>query len=147
MIGVLLVSHGKMAAGMKDSVNMIVGDAPQFATLSLIPGQDVGELQKNILDKSKELDSGKGVVILVDIYGASPYNASMRCVPEWSSQGTHVRVITGMSLPMAVVAVCNRDSCSLDELAKEIVETGQENIQDAVAALGSSSTSTESDDY
>ncbi|QIQ22201.1 PTS sugar transporter subunit IIA [Zophobihabitans entericus] len=147
MIGVLLVSHGKMAEGMKDSVGMIAGAAEQFETLALVPGQDVNELKTNIFNKSKELNTGDGVLIFVDLFGASPYNASMRCVPEWQELGSKVRVITGMSLPMVVTAVCNREFSSLDELANDSVEAGKENIQDAMAVLAASSGSSDGDDY
>jgi mannose PTS system EIIA component len=147
MIGVLLISHGNMAAGMKDSVTMIVGEQDKFETLSLNPGQDINQLKTDLFNCSKSLDSGKGVLIFVDLYGASPYNASMRCVPQWREFGINVKVITGMSLPMVINAVCNRDSLSLQELAKECLEAGHDNIQDAIANLTHSNQSQNEDDY
>ena len=117
MIGVLLVSHGNMAAGMKDSVTMIVGEQDKFESLSLIPGQDVNQLKTDLFNCSKSLDSGDGVLVFVDLYGASPYNAAMRCVPQWRDLGMSVRVVTGMSLPMVINAVCNRDSLAIQALA------------------------------
>ncbi|OCG57672.1 MULTISPECIES: PTS sugar transporter subunit IIA [unclassified Gilliamella] len=147
MIGVLLISHGNMAAGMKDSVTMIVGEQDKFETLSLNPGQDINQLKTDLFNCSKSLDSGKGVLIFVDLYGASPYNASMRCVPQWRELGMDVRVITGMSLPMVINAVCNRDSLSVQELAKECLEAGHDNIQDAIANITHSNQSQNEDDY
>lgn len=148
MIGVLLVSHGKMAEGMKDSVGMIVGEVDQFDTLALVPGQDIAELGNHILSKSQALDSGDGVLIFVDLFGASPYNASMKCVPEWSAKGIKARVITGMSLPMVITAVCNREFSNIDELVNDAIMAGQENMQDAMQALqATSSSSNEDDDY
>ncbi|MCO6552694.1 MAG: PTS sugar transporter subunit IIA [Gilliamella sp.] len=147
MIGVLLISHGNMAAGMKDSVTMIVGEQDKFETLSLNPGQDINQLKTDLFNCSKSLDSGKGVLIFVDLYGASPYNASMKCVPQWRELGMDVRVITGMSLPMVINAVCNRDSLSVQELAKECLEAGHDNIQDAIANLTHSNQSQNEDDY
>lgn len=147
MIGVLLVSHGKMAEGIKDSVEMIVGEAKQFETLALIPGQDIEELKANILNRSKQLNSGDGVLILVDLYGASPYNASMACVPEWQKQGIDVRVISGMNLPMTITAVCNREFSSLVDLTNESIEAGQQNIKDVISELKSSEKAADSDDY
>ncbi|OCG60581.1 PTS sugar transporter subunit IIA [Gilliamella sp. GillExp13] len=147
MIGVLLISHGNMAAGMKDSVTMIVGEQDKFETLSLNPGQDINQLKTDLFNCSKSLDSGKGVLIFVDLYGASPYNASMRCVPQWRELGINVKVITGMSLPIVINAVCNRDSLSVQELAKECLEAGHDNIQDAIANLTHSNQSQNEDDY
>ncbi|MWP49175.1 MULTISPECIES: PTS sugar transporter subunit IIA [unclassified Gilliamella] len=147
MIGVLLISHGKMASGMKDSVTMIVGEQDKFETLSLNPGQDINQLKTDLFNCSKSLDSGKGVLIFVDLYGASPYNASMKCVPKWRELGMDVKVITGMSLPMVINAVCNRDSLSVQELAKECLDAGHDNIQDAIANLTHSHQSQNEDDY
>ncbi|XKM13506.1 PTS sugar transporter subunit IIA [Orbaceae bacterium ac157xtp] len=148
MIGVLLVSHGKMAEGIKDSVNMIVGQQDHFDTLALNPGQDINELKTNLFSSSKKLETGKGVLIFVDLYGASPYNASMSCVQQWQEHDMNVRVITGMSLPMVINAVCSRDGSSLDELAKECILAGQENIQEAIESLlKASESTTDEDDY
>lgn len=147
MIGVLLVSHGSMAAGIKDSVKMIVGEQSQFESLSLNPGQDINQLKTDLFNCSKSLDSGDGVLIFVDLYGASPYNASMQCVPQWNELSMNVRVITGMSLPMVINAVCNRDSVSLNDLTAESIEAGHENIQDAVANISQSNNNENDDDY
>ncbi|WP_392558772.1 PTS sugar transporter subunit IIA [Orbus mooreae] len=148
MIGVLLVSHGKMAEGIKDSVGMIVGDAKQFDTLSLVPGQDIATLSSDILVKSKELNAGEGVLIFVDLFGASPYNASMKCLPEWNALNIPVSIVSGMSLPMVITAVCNRDFSSLDELTKDVISAGVENMKDALAELNAANNSAgDGDDY
>lgn len=147
MIGVLLVSHGNMAAGMKDSVTMIVGEQDKFESLSLIPGQDVNQLKTDLFNCSKSLDSGDGVLVFVDLYGASPYNAAMRCVPQWRDLGMNVRVVTGMSLPMVINAVCNRDSLAIQALATECIEAGRENIQDAIANITHLNHVQSEDDY
>jgi len=147
MIGVLLVSHGKMAEGIKDSVTMIVGEQTHFETLSLNPGQDISLLKTQLFDRSKALDSGAGVLIFVDLYGASPYNASMGCVQEWNRLGMNVRVITGMSLPMVINAVCSRDGSKLNDLTHECIEAGHENIQEAIESFQSSVSTGSDDDY
>lgn len=135
MIGILLVSHGKMAEGIKDSIEMIVGKVEKLITLALIPGQDIMSLNANILAKTKELDSGDGVIIFVDLFGASPYNASMQCLPQWTNMDIKISIITGMSLPMVITAVCHREFSNLGELTQDIINTGVENIKDAIAEL------------
>ncbi|WP_392563235.1 PTS sugar transporter subunit IIA [Orbus wheelerorum] len=147
MISVLLVSHGKMAEGMKDSAIMIVGEQTQFETLSLNPGQDISQLKIQLCDYTKILDSGDGVLIFVDLYGASPYNAAMGCIQDWDQLGMNVRVITGMSLPMVINAVCNRDNSTLYDLANECIETGHENIQDAIDNFFNIANENSNDDY
>ncbi|MDF7670799.1 PTS sugar transporter subunit IIA [Orbaceae bacterium ESL0721] len=147
MIGILLVSHGKMAEGIKDSVKMIVGETPQFKTLSLIAGQDIADLQQHILTESKQLNEGDGVLIFVDLFGASPYNAAVKCLPEWQKAGIKARIITGMSLPMVITAMINRDASNLDNLTKEAIEAGKDNIYDAVNVVENVTQATEDDDY
>lgn len=147
MIGILLISHGKMAEGIKDSVEMIVGQAEQFETLALIPGQDIEELKTNIRKKTEQLNSGNGVIILVDLYGASPHNASMACIPEWEKQRMNIRVISGMNLPMTITAVCNRDFSTISDLTLAIIEAGQQDIRDVIAELQASKKVINNDDY
>jgi mannose PTS system EIIA component len=147
MIGILLISHGNMADGIKDSVKMIVGEQDKFESLSLNPGQDINQLKTDIFNCSRSLDSGDGVLIFVDLYGASPCNASMRCVPEWHDLGMNVRIITGMSLPMIINAVCNRESLTIQALAKECIEAGHDNIQDAIANIIHPNQAHNEDDY
>ena len=147
MIGILLISHGKMAEGIKDSVEMIVGQAEQFETLALIPGQDIEELKTNIRKKTEQLNSGNGVIILVDLYGASPYNASMACIPEWEKEGIDTRVISGMNLPMTITAICNRDFSTVTDLTLEVIEAGKQDIKDVITEHKSSKKDVNCDDY
>ena len=130
-----------MAEGIKDSVEMIVGQAEQFETLALIPGQDIEELKTNIRKKTEQLNSGNGVIILVDLYGASPHNASMACIPEWEKQGMNIRVISG------ITAVCNRDFSTISDLTLAIIEAGQQDIRDVISELQASKKVISNDDY
>ena len=76
MIGMLLVSHGRMAEGMLDSLELIMGSCDQMHTVSLCAGEDFESFRAKVMEAIRQLDSGDGVLVFVDLYGASPFNAS-----------------------------------------------------------------------
>ncbi|RBP67325.1 PTS system mannose-specific IIA component [Alkalibaculum bacchi] len=143
MVGLLLISHGEMAAGMMDSLNLIAGSAESIDTVSLIAGQDFELFKNEISEKIKALDSGDGVLILVDLFGASPYNASMFLYKELKESGIHIRIVTGMSLSMLLEINAMRGSMSLEQLAQHAVNSGRDGIQEPISQM---SNSTETDD-
>ena len=74
MIGMLLVSHGRMAEGMLDSLELIMGSCDRMHTVSLCAGEDFESFRAKVMEAIRQLDSGDGVLVFVDLYGAS------RCV-------------------------------------------------------------------
>ena len=135
MIGILLVSHGKMAGGMMDSMHLILGEADGMETASLVAGQDFEAFKAEVVGKIKALDQGSGVLVFVDLSGASPYNAAMLSLKELQEQGVSIRVITGMNLPMVMEAVAMRSAMALEELAQSMVEIGKFSIQEPVSTV------------
>lgn len=146
MIGMLLITHGKMAAGIKESAEMIVGHIDKFSTLSLNPGEDIHELSDKILSKIEQLNLNKGVIIFVDLFGASPYNATMNCAPKCKEKGIEISLVTGVNLPMIISTACNREFMTLNDLTADALSAGMDNIKNAFLEFGSISQS-ESDDY
>lgn len=135
MVGILLVSHGEMANGIKDSVNLIVGDVANIETSSLVAGQDIDALKADILVKYEKLDCGEGVLVFVDLFGASPYNASLSVYQKLKAENKLVRVVTGMNLSMILETSVLANTMSLDELAMLAVNTGRDGIVEAIAAF------------
>lgn len=76
MVGILLVSHGKMAEGMLDSMKLIMGDCEQLQAVSLQAGEDFEDFRAKLMKTIRSVNSGDGVLVFVDLYGASPFNAS-----------------------------------------------------------------------
>lgn len=148
MIGLLLISHGKMATGMIDSLNLIAGSAEAVDTVSLIAGQDFEMFKTEISDKIKALDSGDGVLVLVDLFGASPYNASMFLYKELEESGIHIRIVTGMSLSMLLEINPMRGVMSLEQLTQHAVNSGRDGIQEPISQISNNvETDDEEGDY
>ena len=100
MIGMLLISHGGMAEGMLDSMELIMGSCEQMHTVSLCAGEDFESFRTKVMDAIRLLDSGDGVLVFVDLYGASPFNAAVYAAARMAQEGRNVRVLAGMNLAM-----------------------------------------------
>jgi mannose PTS system EIIA component len=125
MIGIILVSHGPMANGMLEAANMIVGDQEGIKAISLEEMDDVEGLMEKISTAVQSVDSGDGVLVLVDVFGASPFNASARL----ALTRNNMEVITGMNLPMLLELAIQRQSSNLEECIKIALEAGSSSIK------------------
>ncbi len=123
MIGILLVTHNGLGDSFIDCVKHVLGKAPpNLAVLSVLAGDDpqlkLAEGQALI----KQLDSGDGVLILADVFGATPSNIGRQlCRVE------HVLGVAGLNLPMLLRVVCSTGK-TLPELARIAVDGGRECI-------------------
>lgn len=108
MKGILLISHGKMAEGMIDSISLFFGDLQQLDYLSLKKEDNPEQFKSLMTDKIKELDSGDGVIVLADILGGSPCNQAAYLVKE------NITVLTGMNLGMLMTIMSLRQGESID---------------------------------
>lgn len=125
MIGVLIATHGDMAKGMYDAIDMICGKPESVDYISLQRGQDSEAFGKELSNKIEELDTGDGVIVLADLMGATPMNQSSLLL----FNNEKLNVITGVNLPMVAVAVMERDCVNnLQELIDKVIEDGKESI-------------------
>lgn len=150
MIGMIVVSHGKMAEGVKDSVELIFGQPEQFETSALVAGQAFEAFKDDVAAKIKSVDTGDGVLAFVDLFGASPYNAAMKLYPAFKEADSEVRVVTGLNLPMIIESLGMRSvETSVENLAKQAVLAGRDGIQEPISDLLESLDNgvTEDDDY
>ncbi|UCF62178.1 MAG: PTS sugar transporter subunit IIA [Anaerolineaceae bacterium] len=120
MVGVLVVAHGEMASGLLDAARMIVGDQEALLALSLQEMEDVEGLMDKVEGAISQVDTGEGVLVLVDLPGASPFNASARI----AMQREGIEVVTGVNLPMLAELLVMRDGSSLEELVDIAKEAG-----------------------
>lgn len=126
MIGIQIITHGKMAEGIFDSVDMVLGDTENVKTNELKRGQDIDQFKEEVLKTSNELATDEGVLIFVDMFGASPYNTSL--MNSRDIETTDYKVITGVNLPLVIEAISSRNSMSLDELYKHILDLSSSSI-------------------
>lgn len=105
MIGVVLISHGKMADGMLDSCKLFFGEEiPQISSVCLLPKDSPEEFDKKIQLAISEVDSGGGVLILCDLLGGTPCN---RCAYLLNNR---IQVIAGVNLSILLEFLATRDS-------------------------------------
>lgn len=125
MIGVLVATHGEMAKGLFDAIDMICGTQEKFSIVSLKRGQDAESFGEELGEKINELNSDEGVVVLVDLLGATPMNQSALNLYK----SDEVEVITGVNLPMVVTATMERDYFSdIKELVEKIKNDGKDSV-------------------
>jgi PTS system mannose-specific IIA component len=120
LVGVLVVAHGEMASGLLDAARMIVGDQEALLALSLQEMEDVEGLMAKVEEAISQVDMGEGVLVLVDLPGASPFNASARI----AMQREGIAVVTGVNLPMLAELLVMRDGSSLEECVDIAKEAG-----------------------
>ncbi len=143
MVGILVVSHGKMAAGMLDTLGMVMGEAEKLDSVSLVMGEDYDLFESEITGKLRALDDGDGVLALVDLFGASPFNVTQKAAHALEPEGVKVRIVSGMNLGMLVEASSMRAGSTLEDLAKTAIDAGRMGIDEPARAVAED----DGDDY
>ena len=124
MIGVLVATHGSLAKEFLNSAAMLVGEGEQIDSVCLLPGREPEDFLRECEEKAEKLDTGEGVVALVDIPGGTPNNTMIRL-----SKSRNIRILTGVNLPMVMIAVFERyDGMTEEELVSALLESGKEQI-------------------
>ncbi len=122
-IGLLLVMHGKLGHHLLDTLTEMMGELPLAADVLEVRRVQAHEVLINQGRKMIErLDSGAGVLILTDVYGATPSNIANKLAAE-----APVAVVAGVNLPM-LVRIFNYPKLALPEMAKNAVEGGSRGI-------------------
>jgi PTS system mannose-specific IIA component len=130
MVGVVLVTHPNLGEEFIRSAELICGKLPYLDTVPIDTHRGVEELREEIAKAIKSVDTGKGVLILTDMFGGTPSNMSLAFLNE-----NRVEVVTGLNLPMLIKISNCRQGRSLQELAKMVKEAGQRNINLASEVL------------
>jgi PTS system mannose-specific IIA component len=138
LVGIVIVSHGDMAGGLVDAARMIAGEQEGIATVSLREMDALQGLVERVAAAIQEVDSGDGVVVLVDLFGGSPFNASARL----AMQGDHkIEVVSGVNLPMLVELAVQRETRDLEQLLDIALQAGTSGIRSLSKTLASNTAS------
>lgn len=129
-VGVVIVSHHEIGKELLKATESIVKENLSFKSVAIFPSYTLESSQKKILEAVKEVDQGHGVLILSDLFGASPCNA---CLPVLKRG--EVELVTGMNLPMVIKLFSLQQEMSLESLVNFIVDYGQKNIRRATDVL------------
>ncbi|MDY0041398.1 MAG: PTS sugar transporter subunit IIA [Desulforhabdus sp.] len=131
-IGIIVISHCNLAAELVRVTELIVGRLTNCRTICFEANQPVEEMTKQLRGAIKEVDQGKGVLILTDLFGGTPANISL------SFLSPKVEVVCGVNLPMLIRLAASRESNSLAETAAMIKEYGKRHISLASEVLSRS---------
>jgi len=123
MIGIVVITHGRLADELIDVARLIVGSIEAVAGISMAPDEDMEAAQARILEAIKKMDSGNGVLILTDLFGGTPSNLSLTFLAE-----RRVEVLSGVNLPMLLSLATGRDNKSLEDVAEMAMNAGKKNI-------------------
>ena len=122
MVGILIVTHGKLAQELVETTRIIVGkNVENIVPITVDWNDDMSDIQKTISSAISKVDQGNGVLILTDMFGGTPSNISLSFLSE------KVEIITGVNFPM-LIKIVNVDRYSLKELAQMIHEQGKKSI-------------------
>jgi len=124
VIGLILISHAHIASETKVAVEHILGQQPLFATIDIPDSDATKQEKKSFLDLLQTTDMGKGVLVMVDVFGGTPCNIALAELKD-----DKVEVVSGFNLPAVIKAVTLRcEDVSLDILAQECIAAGQQYI-------------------
>ena len=126
MIGVIIVSHGKLSSKILEESRHIVGELENVVSVDFTAGERVADLERKLDQAYKEVKAEEGVLILVDMFGGSPSNVSMKLLKKYSD----VEIITGFNLPIVVELISRDRYDSVQEFKEKLVKRGLESIQD-----------------
>ncbi|GAB4247726.1 MAG: PTS sugar transporter subunit IIA [Acidobacteriota bacterium] len=130
-IGGVLVTHGRLGAELLEAARTIVGEVEQMTFVSIGWNDDVEESKRRIAEAVKSVDSGRGVIVLTDMFGGSPSNLSLPLLAK-----NRVEVVTGVNLPMVIKLANQLGGEEVGKLARQICEQGQRHIAIASELLG-----------
>ncbi len=130
--GVLIVTHGSVAAELVSAATKIVTKEVSLAALALDWDDDVEAARERLAAAIASVNRGKGVLILTDMFGGTPTNLAM----TFYAPGD-VEVVTGVNLPMVVKAVTLKEGTALEEAARLLADKGRAAITVAGSLLES----------
>jgi PTS system mannose-specific IIA component len=122
-VGVVVVTHGQLAAELLNAAEMIVGDLPRFTAVSIGWHEDVNDARADIAQAIERVRDDKGVLLLTDMFGGTPSNLGMTFLEK-----DRIEVITGVNLPMLIKLAALSSSLDLLAVAREMRDHGRSAI-------------------
>ncbi|MGH6944647.1 MAG: PTS sugar transporter subunit IIA [Geminicoccaceae bacterium] len=130
MIGLVLVTHGRLAEEFIAATEHVVGNQPKMRAISIGPDDDIEQRRRDILGAVEEVDAGAGVILLTDMFGGTPSNLAISIMDKGN-----VEVIAGVNLPMLIKLASVRDSEPLEQAVASAQEAGRKYINVASTLL------------
>lgn len=133
MIGLILVTHGRLAEEFLVALEHVVGPQKQVATVCIGPHDDMESRRKEIAAGIRQVDEGEGVIILTDLFGGTPSNLSISLL-----DAGRVEVIAGVNLPMLIRLDSARKNMAVKDAVAAAREAGRKYISVASEVLEAS---------
>jgi PTS system mannose-specific IIA component len=130
MIGLVLVTHGRLGEEMVAALEHVVGKQNNVVAVSIGPDDDIEKRREQILDHVAKADEGDGVILLTDMFGGTPSNLAISIMEK-----AKVEVIAGVNLPMLIKLASVRGKESLHAAAVSAQEAGRKYINVASRLL------------
>jgi PTS system mannose-specific IIA component len=131
MIGMILVTHGRLAEEFVEAMEHVVGAQDNIATICIGPSDDMEQRRQDIADAIDSVDTGEGAILLTDLFGGTPSNLAISLLQEGKTE-----VIAGINLPMLIRLAGARKCMSLTDAAHAARDAGRNYITVASEFLG-----------
>ena len=132
MIGLMIITHGNLALELRSAMEHMIGDQNDIEIFSITPEDDIDIQKNNIEKKLKELNQGKGVIILTDVFGGTPSNLAL----NFLEPGV-IEIMSGVNLPM-LIKICQLRDKNILEVIQEGKNAAQKYISIASEILSKS---------
>jgi PTS system mannose-specific IIA component len=130
MIGMVLVTHGRLAVELIATLEHVVGPQAHVAAVCIGPEDDMEQRRREILERMRDVDEGEGVVLLTDMFGGTPSNLAISVMDKGK-----VEVVAGVNLPMLIKLAKVRTSQPLEQAVNCAQEAGRKYINVASKLL------------
>jgi PTS system mannose-specific IIA component len=130
MIGLVIVTHGRLAEELISALEHVVGPQVNIAAVCIGPEDDMEHRRASILERVASAEEGNGVILLTDMFGGTPSNLAISIMDK-----ANVEVIAGVNLPMLIKLASVRQTESLEEAAQSAQEAGRKYINIASRLL------------
>jgi PTS system mannose-specific IIA component len=131
MIGLVLVTHGRLAEEFVTAMVHVVGPQEAIATIAIGPDDDMEERRADIATAIAAVDGGRGVIVLTDLFGGTPSNLAISLMERG-----RIEVIAGMNLPMLIRLGSARKAMKVGDAVAAAREAGRKYISVASEVLG-----------
>ena len=130
MIGLVIVTHGRLAEEFVAAMEHVVGPQRAVVAISIGPADDMERRRKDIVAAARSVDDGAGVILLTDMFGGTPSNLAISVMDE-----TRAEVIAGLNLPMLIKLASIREKCDLAACVAGAQDAGRKYISVASYVL------------
>ena len=130
MIGLVLVTHGRLAKEFIHALEHVVGKQERLEAVCIGPDDRMDVRRNDIADAIGRVEAGMGVIVLTDMFGGTPSNLAISLLEEGK-----VEVVAGLNLPMLVKLARVRRDCNLHKAAAAAQDAGRKYINIASQVL------------